>query len=98
MGLKLKSILSRQPTQQKKKMQNLNVRPSEEESRLPVSDEKSLENLSEIVELLRRKKYVTDQQIQYAVRIRSKIETPRTLLEVLKDLKYLTADQVKEAF
>ena len=79
-------------------MQNLNVRPSEEESRLPVSDEKSLENLSEIVELLRRKKYITDQQIQYAVRIRSKIETPRTLLEVLKDLKYLTADQVKEAF
>ena len=76
-------------------MENLNIQPSEEESRLIVTDEESLENLSEIVELLRRKKYITDQQIQYAVRIRSKVETPRTLLEVLKELKYVSDDQIK---
>lgn len=78
-------------------MENLNTQPSEEECRLIVTGEESLKNLSEIVELLHRKKHITDQQIQYAVRIRSKIETPRTLLEILKELKYVTDDQIKEA-
>jgi type IV pilus assembly protein PilB len=37
------------------------------------------------------------EQLSFARRVRSKLETPRSLLEVLKDLKLVTEDEVKEA-
>ena len=51
----------------------------------------------EIVSLLLQKGYVTEQQLSYAKRVRSKLETGKSVLEVLKDLKFVADDQVKDA-
>jgi type IV pilus assembly protein PilB len=49
----------------------------------------------EIADLLLRENVVTIEQLRYADRIRSKLETPRPLLEVLKDLRYVSDEQIK---
>ncbi len=49
----------------------------------------------QIVSILLKEGHLTDKQIAYALRIQSKLETPRMLLEVLKELHYLTDDQVR---
>jgi len=51
---------------------------------------------SQIVELLLREKILTDKQVDYATRVLSKIETPRPMLEVLKELNYVDDNQIKE--
>jgi type IV pilus assembly protein PilB len=51
---------------------------------------------SQIVDLLLREKIVTDKQVDYASRVLSKIETPRPLLEILKELEYVDDDQIKD--
>ena len=51
---------------------------------------------SQIVELLLREKILTGKQVDYASRVLSKIATPRPLLEVLKELKYVDDDQIKD--
>ncbi len=48
----------------------------------------------QIVSMLLKEGHLTDKQIAYALRIQSKLETPRTLLKVLKELEYLTDDLV----
>jgi type IV pilus assembly protein PilB len=50
----------------------------------------------QIVELLLRERILTDHQVDYASRVLSKIETPRPLLEILKELKYIDDDQIKD--
>ena len=50
--------------------------------------------LGQIVSMLLKEGHLTDKQIAYALRIQSKLETPRILLKVLKELEYLTDDQV----
>ena len=52
---------------------------------------------SEIVDMLLREGHVTDQQVAYARRVQAKLETPRRLLDVLKELEYVSGDQVKQA-
>ncbi len=52
---------------------------------------------SEIVDMLLREGYVTDEQVAYARRVQGKLETPRRLLDVLKELDYISGDQVKAA-
>ena len=53
--------------------------------------------LGEIVTILLRAGALTKKQIEYAARIRSKLEAPGPLLDVIKGLKYITDDQIKKA-
>jgi type IV pilus assembly protein PilB len=41
--------------------------------------------------------YLTEKQIEYALRVQSKLEASRSLLQVIKDLKFITDDQIKGA-
>ena len=50
----------------------------------------------QILSTLLKEGRLTDKQMSYALRIQSKLETPRTLLDVLKDLQYLTDDQITD--
>ena len=52
---------------------------------------------SEIVDMLLREGYVSDEQVLYAQRVQNKLETPRRLLDVLQELDYVSGDQVKQA-
>jgi len=49
----------------------------------------------EIIDLLLRANALTVDQLQYAERIQSKLDTPRPLLEILKDLRYVSHEQIK---
>ncbi len=49
-----------------------------------------------IVRLLLQEKVLTARQVEYATRVRNKLETPRPLLNVLKELKLVDDDQIKK--
>ncbi|UCD79892.1 MAG: Flp pilus assembly complex ATPase component TadA [Desulfobacterales bacterium] len=51
---------------------------------------------SQIVELLVREKILTAKQVEYASRVLGKIETSRSMLEVLKELNFVDDDQIKD--
>jgi len=51
---------------------------------------------SQIVELLVREKILTSKQVEYASRVLAKLETSRSMLEVLKELKFVDDDQIKD--
>jgi type IV pilus assembly protein PilB len=51
----------------------------------------------DIVTALIKAGYITEDQARYALRIRSKLATPKTVLEVLKELKQVTDGQIREA-
>lgn len=51
---------------------------------------------SQIVELLVREKILNHRQVDYAARVLSKIDTPRPMLEVLKDLNFIDEDRIKD--
>ena len=61
---------------------------------------KQKENLpneySTIVSLLLEKGHLTKEQIKYAARIRSKISSPKSLLSVIKELEFITDEQIRE--
>jgi type IV pilus assembly protein PilB len=50
----------------------------------------------QIVSILLKEGRLGNKQISYAQRIQSKLETPRILLDVLKDLQYLTDAQITD--
>jgi type IV pilus assembly protein PilB len=52
---------------------------------------------NQIVELLVREKILTAKQVEYASRVLAKVETPRSTLEVLKELNFVDDDQIKDA-
>ncbi|MFC1881219.1 secretion system protein E, partial [Thermodesulfobacteriota bacterium] len=52
--------------------------------------------MNPIVDLLLQEKLVAPKQIEYATRVQDKLDTPRSLLEVLKDLKLIAEDQIKK--
>ena len=52
--------------------------------------------LVDIIELLISAGKLTREQLTYAQRIQSKLDTPRPILELLKELKAISEDQVKE--
>lgn len=45
-----------------------------------------------ITNLLRKENIISDQQLSYAVRIRNKLTTPKTMIDTLLDLGYLTRE------
>jgi len=53
--------------------------------------------MNPIVDLLLQEKLLAPKQVEYATRVQTKLETPRSLLEVLKDLKLIADDQIKKA-
>src|SRR5262249_20063113 len=50
-----------------------------------------------IVGILIASKRLTDTQLRYARRVQSKLANPKTLLNVLRDLEYVTEAQLSEA-
>ncbi len=50
----------------------------------------------EIVSLLLKKGLLTEQNAAYAMRVKSKLSSDKTLIDTLKDLKYINGDQIKE--
>jgi type IV pilus assembly protein PilB len=50
-----------------------------------------------IVDLLLQEKLLAPKQVEYATRVQTKLETPRSLLEVLKELKLIADDEIKKA-
>ncbi len=50
----------------------------------------------DIIELLIAGGQLTREQVAYAQRIQSKLDAPRPILELLKELKFIAEDQVKE--
>jgi type IV pilus assembly protein PilB len=41
--------------------------------------------------------YLTEKQIEYALRVQTKLEASQSLLQVIKELKFITDDQIREA-
>jgi len=52
----------------------------------------------DVIELLRQGGVIQDEQIHYARRVLSKLDSARTLLEVLKELKYVDDEDIKKVF
>jgi len=63
----------------------------------PSQDPPEEPRYSEIVDMLLREGYLTEDQVTYARRVQAKLETPRRLLDVLQELDYVSGDQVKKA-
>ena len=53
--------------------------------------------MNPIVDLLLQEKLLAPKQVEYATRVQNKLETPRSLLEVLKELKLIADDEIKKA-
>jgi len=53
--------------------------------------------MNPIVDLLLQEKLLAPKQVEYATRVQTKLETPRSLLEVLKELKLIADDDIKNA-
>jgi len=54
------------------------------------------EDFGEIVGILLREGFLTHQQIEYAARVRSKIHTSQSMLAVIKELRYITDEQIRK--
>jgi type IV pilus assembly protein PilB len=67
-----------------------------EEAEKPSPIEEISKNAGQISSLLVREGFLTLKQVEYASRIRSRLESPRPILEVLKELKYVTDDQITQ--
>ena len=52
---------------------------------------------NDLVNHLRKGGYLTDKQIEYARRVQSKLEAPRPLFQVIKELKFITDEQTQKA-
>jgi type IV pilus assembly protein PilB len=55
------------------------------------------ENYGEIIAILVKEGLVKTEQLAYAERVRSKLDGRKTLLQVLKDLKYVGDEQIRNA-
>lgn len=60
------------------------------------SSESDREKFGEIVSLLFQNGLITREQIQYVVRIQSKLPNPRPMIHILKDLEYITDEALWE--
>ena len=66
----------------------------------PADQVSAIEEISKIAgritALLVREGFLTPKQVQYGARIRSRLESPRPFLEVLRELKYVTDEQITQ--
>jgi len=69
-------------------------------SSITADQNRTMENLSkkygEVLTILLREGYLTRIQIEYAFRVKSKLKTPRPVLDIVKELKYITDDQIRK--
>jgi type IV pilus assembly protein PilB len=72
------------------------IRDNNSDSRSTVIDGAG-DGFRELVNHLCKNGYLTDKQIEYARRVQSKLEGSRPLLQVIKELKFITDNQIKEA-
>jgi type IV pilus assembly protein PilB len=54
-------------------------------------------DFSEVISLIIKEGFVTEEKVSYAVRVLSKLAVSKPLLHVLKELNYVTDNQIKEA-
>lgn len=52
---------------------------------------------NEIARVLIREGYLTEEQLNYAERVQSKLASPKTLLDILLELNFLSQEKLKEA-
>ena len=64
---------------------------------LSVATGHSEEHFNLVTEHLVKHDYLTAKQVEYARRVQSKLEQSRPLLQVIKELKYITGDQIGQA-
>ena len=75
---------------------NVPIRGDHSDSRFAAIDG-SGDKFGELVDHLWKNGYLTDKQIEYARRVQIKLEASRPLLQVIKELKFISDDQIKEA-
>ncbi len=51
----------------------------------------------EIISFLIKEEHITEEQAAHAARIQSKLSTSRTMLDILKELGFVTEDQIRDA-
>ncbi|MGD2096297.1 MAG: ATPase, T2SS/T4P/T4SS family [Desulfobacterales bacterium] len=71
--------------------------PQPKDGSLSISIDPSEKQFNQVAEHLLKYDYLTDKQIAYARRVQSKLEQFRPLIQVIKELKYITADQIEQA-
>ena len=69
------------------------INPSQSETMMPENEC----GLNPIVDLLLQEKLLAPRQIEYATRVQTKLDTPRSLLEVLKELNLIADEEIKKA-
>lgn len=67
--------------------------PNPELSKSPRSDAQP-QNHGELIKFLLLDNILSDKQLQYALRIHAKLNTPETVLSVLKELRYVNDEQI----
>ena len=72
------------------------IRDDGSDSRSTVVDG-SGHGFSELADHLLNNGFLTDKQVEYARRVQSKLEGSRPLLQVFKELEFISDDQIKEA-
>jgi len=75
---------------------NVSVNGHRTDSRIAAIGE-PVDGFGKLVEHLLKCGYLTDEQIEYARRVQIKLEASRPLLQVIRELKFITAERIKEA-
>ena len=71
--------------------------PIERKSPAATAPPPSPEGVGQIVNLLLREGYLSREQLLYALRVRSRLEVSKTILDIVKELGYLTDERIREA-
>ncbi len=71
--------------------------PSSQAEEKPVPAQPSVQNTGDaIAAMLIKAGHITAKQLTYAQRVQAKLSIPKTLLNILKELKYLDDEQLRE--
>lgn len=77
--------------------QNAVTEPNNFKEKLTGLEKKSIGSFSEVVEILLKEGIITPKQVQHAQRVMSKLETNQPLVSVLRELRFVTDEQVHKA-
>lgn len=70
---------------------------TEQTDRVSLSSDRSEDEFSQLAKHLLKSGYLTDKQIEYARRVQSKLENSIPLLQVIKELKFISGEQIGQA-
>jgi len=74
----------------------VSIRGARSDNRIAAIDE-GADKFGKLADHLLKCGYLTDEQIEYARRVQTKLESSRPLLQVIRELKFITAERIKEA-